>query len=606
MALGGTPALPVGKKDLMQTLFGFRLQINSTVLHAVILLALALPYCINLGKSSIWDANEAFYAETPREMIVTGDYLAPQFNFQSRAQKPPFTYYAILASYKLFGINELAVRLPGALAAIGVLLFSYATARSLFSSRAALICAAITATTPRIFILARRLPIDILLLFFLTGALFFLVRALQRNGRIHWAWAYLFTALGFLTKGPVAVAIPALALIAWMLWSRRLRIALYPFTGMAIFACVVLPWYMLVYSAHGWTYIAPFFLRDNWGRFATQAMGPSRGLFYYCSVYASDFFPWSLLMLAALCHLWRIRKIEQPVRSLSIGLPMIWCVLIFCFFSFSKSKQEYYIAPLYPAAAIVISGVLDKRASQYYSDKIGIPEADLEPSIPPGSPASVKPLPSSWWSWLYGIPAFFILIFSATMPYILSFLIPNISFLLHYAPPLILATGTGLLIRSILRREYIKCFYMLALSIWIIFMIGALFYIPALESGRPVKNFCRQIEMQWQAQDEAGFFRASLPSMIFYLHRPIFQENDFERMTIRFRSSKQVFCILTEKDYAFFANKDLNIYILDRHSSFTVRLRALLNMGSFSGDDLLLVSNRLPPQAGSPKGRSRT
>jgi 4-amino-4-deoxy-L-arabinose transferase-like glycosyltransferase len=573
-------------------------------MHAAILMALALPYCINLGKSSIWDANEAFYAETPREMIVTGDYLSPQFNFQPRVQKPPLAYYAILVSYKIFGVNEFAVRLPGALAAIGVLLFSYATARSLFNSRAAIICAAISATTARIFILARRLPIDILLVFFLTGALFFLVRAIQNNERIRWALVYLFAALGFLTKGPVALVIPAGAYIVWMLWSRRSRVSIYPFTGITFFACITLPWYLLVYRAHGWDYIAPFFLSDNLGRFAAQAMGPSRSPFYYFTVYATDFFPWSLLLLGALYQLWRTRKIEQPMRSLPFGLPVIWCVLIFCFFSFSKNKQEYYIAPMYPAAAIIISGILDKRVSRHFSGKSEIQEK-AEPSISPITQAAIKPLQSYWWTWLYGIPAFFLLILSALMPYILGIFIPDISFLLQYALPLMLIAGVGLLIRRIIRREYAKCFSMLALSIWVIFIIGALFYVPALESVRPVKSFCRQIEMQWRDRDEAGFFRASLPSMVFYLRRPIFQENDHEQMMLRFRSDKQVFCILREKDYAYFANKDPKIYILDRHSSFAVRMGALLNVGSFPGDDLLLVSNRFPSQTSSSEGSSR-
>ena len=143
--------------------------LRSPVAHAIILILISLPYSINLGKSSIWDANEAFYAETPREMLVSGDYLAPHFNFQPRAQKPPLTYWAVLLSYKLFGVSEFAVRLPSALAAIGVILFSYALARLLFGPRAALIAGIVIATTARVFILARRLPIDILLLFFLTG-----------------------------------------------------------------------------------------------------------------------------------------------------------------------------------------------------------------------------------------------------------------------------------------------------------------------------------------------------------------------------------------------------------------------------------------------------
>ena len=91
------------------------LKFDSIWIHALILLVISLPYFVNLGESSIWNTNEAFYAETPREMLVTGDYLAPMFNYEMRAQKPPLTYWAILLSYKLFGVNEFAVRFPGAL-----------------------------------------------------------------------------------------------------------------------------------------------------------------------------------------------------------------------------------------------------------------------------------------------------------------------------------------------------------------------------------------------------------------------------------------------------------------------------------------------------------
>jgi 4-amino-4-deoxy-L-arabinose transferase-like glycosyltransferase len=586
-------------------MLGFRLQNNSTVIHVVILIALALPYCINLGKSSIWDANEAFYAETPREMIATGDYLAPQFNFQPRINKPPLTYYAILVSYQLFGINEFAVRFPGALAAIGILLFSYAMARSLFNARAALMSAAICATTARIFILARRLPIDILLVFFLTGALFFLMRAIQKNERRRWAWVYLFIALGFLTKGPIAIVIPAGTLIVWMLWSRRSRVCIYPLTGSAIFACIALPWYALVYRAHGWTYIAAYFLSDNLGRYAGESMGPSRNIFYYFSVYTSDFFPWSLLSLAAMYQLWRTRKKERPLRSLSFGLPVIWCLLVFILFSLSKNKQEYYIAPLYPATAVVLSGILDKRVFKRASGETAIQDKG-KPTMSAEAPAVVEFVKPSWQAWTYGVLAGFILVLSALMPYILGALIPDISYTLQYAPSLILMAGMGLLIRNIIRREYTKCFSTLAVPIWAIFIIGALFYIPALESVRPVKSFCRQIELRWHDRDEAGFFRSSLPSMLFYLRRPIFQENSYKQMQIRFRSENQVFCILAEKDYAYFANQGLNIYILARHSRFGMRLGDLLNASYFPGDDLLLVSNRFPSKTSSSEGRSRS
>ena len=572
--------------------------------HAIVLLALALPYCIHLGTSSIWDANEAFYAETPREMLATGNYLSPQFNFEPRTQKPPFTYYVILISYKLFGVNEFAVRIPGALAAIGILLFSYATARRLFGPRAALMCAVISATSARVFILARRLPIDILLLFFLTGTLFFLVRAIQQKGRIHWAPVYLFAAFGFFTKGPIAAVIPAGAFLVWMLWRRQPRIPVYPLMGAAIFVCVLLPWYALAYRAHGWTYIAPFFLRDNFGRFAAEAMGPTRGFFYYVSVYASDFFPWSLLALAAFYRLWRIRKEAQPFRSLAFGLPLIWCLFVFFLFSFSKNKQEYYIAPLYPAAAVVLAGVLDRSASGRNSRSVRAERESPGSSLPGSATVRAPRQESSWWMWPYGFLAALLFMLSLFMPRILAIFMPRISLVLHFVPSLIFVAGSAWVLWSIVRRRIEQCFAALAVPLWTIFMIGVLFYIPALESFRPVKYFCRTLEAHLKADDEAGFFSTALPSMVYYLRRPIFQEYSHEQMVLRFQSDRRVFCILSEKDYDYFTNRGLKIYILDRHSRFAVRLATLLNEGYTPGEDLLLVTNRYLTQSSSSEDRS--
>jgi 4-amino-4-deoxy-L-arabinose transferase-like glycosyltransferase len=579
-------------------MFTRALRVNPVLIHAVILFAISLPYCIHLGKSSIWDANEAFYAETPREMLVSGDYLAPQFNFQPRAQKPPLTYWIILISYKLFGVSEFAVRLPSALAAIGALLFSYGIARLLFGPRAALYSAMITGTTARVFILARRLPIDSLLLFFLTAAMFFLIRAIQNRDRGSWVFFYICVSLGFLTKGPVALFIPAFTYVVWALLShgsgahrasgrivtvlRRLRDAR-PIVGITLFACIVLPWYVLMFALHGWTYIYPFFLRDNLGRLATESLGPSRNLYYYVSVFASDFFPWSLLLLPAIYLLWKHRKEEAFSDRFSFQFPLIWCLLTFVFFSLSKNKQEYYIAPMYPVAAALLAGIIDR---------IGV-KREMKSESSEHAP----------WLWTYGILAVLILFLSSVIPFALSSFMPGISPVLHYSPSIILIGGIGLLAWGMIRREQVWCFSALAASLWAIYIVCALLYLPALEAFRPVKGFCQRIEAQLSEEDEAGFYGTALPSMAYYLRRPIFEESSPEEMARRFQSGKRVFCILSRRDLDDFANeKNLKLYILDRHSRFAVRLNTLLNAGYFPGEELLLISNRPPSKAVS--GRS--
>jgi 4-amino-4-deoxy-L-arabinose transferase-like glycosyltransferase len=527
-------------------------------------------------------------------MLDSGDYFAPHFNFVPRAQKPPLTYWAVLLSYKLFGVSEFAVRVPSALAAMGVIIFCYGLGRRLFNPQAAIIASIIACTTARIFILARRLPIDILLLFFLTGTLFFLVRAIQINKRSAWAYAYLFASLGFLTKGPVALFIPGVSYLVWALWAHRFRLrAVYIFTGTAIFMIIALPWYALIYYKHGWTYIAPFFLRDNLGRFASESLGPSRGALYYLAVGLSDFFPWSILALCAVGILWISRKSMAPLKSLEFGLPLIWCVCTFLLFSLSKNKQEYYIAPLYPAAAIIISGILDRTIRKNAS------EADKTPLLNDASSISAikaNMAPGSekiWCFCAFGLLALLLLALALFAPYVFRSFMPNIHLVLHYLPSMVLLAGSMLLIGCLIRKRLRYSLGVLATALWMVYAISAWIYLPELEKYRPVKRFCQVIEIASPDGESAGYFRTALPSMTYYLQRPIFEEYDFERMRQRLQSQERVFCILTEKDYNYLAeNKDLEIHILESNPHFSIRFGSLLNSGYIPEEELLLISNR--------------
>jgi 4-amino-4-deoxy-L-arabinose transferase-like glycosyltransferase len=439
-------------------------------------------------------------------------------------------------------------------------------------------------------------------LLFLMRTMFFLVRAIQKKKASDWALAYLCVSFGFLVKGPIALAIPGGACLVWALWGRRIRWseAHIP-TGAAIFFAVMLPWHILVFLRHGWTYIAPF-LQDNLGRFAAETMGPSRGLFYYFSVGATDFFPWSILFLCALGMLWTYRKTEQPLKSLTFGLPLIWCMLTFILFSLSKNKQEYYIAPIYPVAAVILSGVLDKTLQKEISAA----------SSRPGTGSKIPDIKTTaggtsgifWWQWFYGMLAFLLFLLSLFTPFVFRLFMPNVRLVLHYAPSCVLIAGSIILGWSIIRRKLERCFQIPAVALWAVYMMCALIYLPALEQYRPVKRFCHLIERHVGKEDETGSFRIALPSMVFYLRRPIFDENSLAQMEQKFRSGKRVFCILAEKDYNYFvAKKDLKIFVLDRHSRFSIRLSSLLNAGHFPGEELLLISNRQCSTAKSAEDR---
>jgi 4-amino-4-deoxy-L-arabinose transferase-like glycosyltransferase len=565
------------------------------LLHAALLSALALPYCLHLGSSSLWDANESFYAETPREMLESGNYLAPTFNFQPRAQKPPLTYWAVLVSYKIFGVKEFSVRVPGAAAAIGVLLFVYGMGRILFSPAAGLMGAAICATTPRFFVLCRKLPIDALLLFWLTGTAYFLIRGITTRSRSSWLAAYIFAGLGFMTKGPIAVVIPAGAWVLWALWARRFSLrGTFLLPGAALFAAITLPWYAAIYATHGWTYIASFFLRDNLGRFAAESFGPSRGPFYYAPIFLADFFPWSLLSLAALWQVWRAKRKGTPLFSAETGFPFFWSGLVFLLFSLSKNKQEYYIAALYPLMAVLLGGVLERVL--------------LTRLLPDGEPANGRTGHESpgtqVWAWVLATAALVIFSISLVAVFALRAILADYPRVLHYSAPAILLIGTLVMAWTMIRLRLDRCILILTAALWGLFLLAPVVYLPALEPFRPVRDLCAVIRGQMHPGDTAGYFRATVPSMVFYLRKPIFEEFDADSMVRRFQSKERVFCIMSEQDENYFVgSRDQILYILDRRVRLVTRLRGLFDQSSWADQELVLVSNRPPAETAEPAGR---
>jgi 4-amino-4-deoxy-L-arabinose transferase-like glycosyltransferase len=541
----------------------------------LILLALALPYFINLDKSSLWDGNETFYAETPREMLLTGNYLAPMFNYEPRPQKPPLTYWLVLLGYKAVGIQELGVRLPVALAMVGTLLFTYGISRLLFSARAGLWSAAILATTLRLFVLARKLPIDVLLLFWLAGTAYFFVRSVEKKSLRDCLLAYLFAGFGFMTKGPVAWAIPGLSFLIWSLWARRFKFAsFHPWAGALILTAVVVPWYFLTYLHYGWTYIADFFMKDNLARFATEIRGPVRGPFFYFGVFMGDFFPWSLLSVAAGIYLWVERKSLRAQNSISFGFPLIWCGVTFVLFSVSKNKQEYYIAPLYPLAAALLAGIIEKTlgAGSALSDRMRI----------------------YWRISLIAVACVFVAL-GILSPFLLPAFLLEAPAVLNYAPAMLMLFMAAILLWQVSRRRLMTSMVAAAGTMWLVFVLAGAAYLPALEPLRPVKGICRMIQAEAAAGDEIGYYRAAVPSMVFYLRRPIFSISDPPTMRSKFEGANRVFCVLGDRDYRYFRdNCKVELYVLSRNKQLPTQLRLMLGKESPTGEgeELLIVSNQ--------------
>ena len=341
----------------------------------LLLVAAAVPYFLNLGATSIIDANEAFYAETPREMIESGNYISPTFNYEPRLNKPPLSYWVVAASYRVAGVSLGAARLPIALGAMVILATAFLLGRQAFSARAGWIAAITLAATPRLLMFSRRIIIDVYTAMFLGLTLLcFLMAEADPGKRRRWLAAmYVAVGLGILVKGPVAVAVPGLVFLVYLLSTRQLRSVgrmMLP-AGALIVAVIVVPYYAALYAQEGWDAIASFLFRENLARFAEGVGAPDRGPFFYLPVVFADlYFPWSLLLPAALTLVpWRIAARGPagapgspedgegtPRSRLLLGL---WIVVIVVFFSLSKGQQDLYVLPFVVAGAALVGGLVD-------------------------------------------------------------------------------------------------------------------------------------------------------------------------------------------------------------------------------------------------------
>ena len=562
------------------------MKISLTRIQWALITALAIaiaPYFLRLGTSALWDSNETFYAETPREMIEAADYVNPTFDYHSRLNKPPFSYWVVASSYKLFGISEAAERLPIVLGALAMIAITYGLGAAVFSSEAGLFAAIGLAASPRFLMFSRRIIIDVYLAMFMSLALllFLLAEKYPARRRLYLLLMYICIGLGVITKGPVALALPALVLLVYLTLYRRLRSLremMLP-AGLIVIAVLVLPWYVAIYVQHGWSHIQAFILNDNLSRYTQPFWGPRRNVFFFLRVLMGDFLPWSLFLIPLLWlgvqHLWSLRRNNVPngsgeaiqLKDRHSGLLAIWLVVIILFFSLSRSKEDLYILPVYPAAAALVGNFL----------------AGLNGNSRPSHRSAIR-----WTSLALGM-----MIAAATLAVWYLFGPRAQPYQLAGAAEMALAGTIGGLVAGVTAISNKTRWAVLATAIAVIAcnFIFVLKALPDLERYRPVRSLCEVIAAEAGPDALVGYYRAAYPSMVFYLRRPIFEYYLENEMVSTFWSNKEVFCVINERDYeAIKPQLPPETRVLASHPTFQVKLKSILNKGDLP--QMILISNK--------------
>jgi len=343
--------------------------ISKHLLNLALLAVLAgLLFFLALGSMGLTDRDEGRNAEAGREMLETGDWISPTFNYEPRFAKPALVYWLMSLSYKWFGVDEFSARLPSAIFGLALILLQYLFLSRFYGAVVGLFGALMLLLNIEIIGLSRMVLTDSVLIFLTTLSLFSFWLGFQGHDRERW-WRWVFyvgMGLATLAKGPVGCLVPfgtiALYLTATRQWTRFWHHGA-PLAGSLLFAAIALPWYVMMWTLHGTQYAASA-QANTVGRFLNPMEGHSFTIFFYVPVLLLGFFPWSGWLPFAWYEAyksWRTARrkgLYPPASTLNSSQELewfaaVWVVWVLIFFTLSSTRLPHYIGPLFPAAALL-------------------------------------------------------------------------------------------------------------------------------------------------------------------------------------------------------------------------------------------------------------
>jgi 4-amino-4-deoxy-L-arabinose transferase-like glycosyltransferase len=311
-----------------------------------------------LGSAPLANPDEGRYAEVPREMVASGDWVTPRLNGVPYFEKPPLVYWAVAMCEKVLGPSEWSLRLTPAAFALAGILMAYAAARKIYGRDAGVWSGVVLGTSLLYVALSRLLLLDMAVSVLLGATLFcFILGVGEAPGpRRRWLFygLYASAALATLTKGLMGFLLTGAVMFLWLIlfgqW-RRLRPLHLP-SGIALFLAIAVPWHVFAALRNpGWAHF--YFVYEQWQRYTEAGHARPGPFWYFIPVVLLGLFPWTGFLLCSFREVlaagWARRREHAEAWFFAT-----WAVFIFLFFSASKSKLIPYILPVFPPIAVLI------------------------------------------------------------------------------------------------------------------------------------------------------------------------------------------------------------------------------------------------------------
>jgi len=330
-------------------------------------LVLAIAWFATTQVRPMFDPDEGRYAEIPREMAVTGDWLTPRLDGLKYFEKPPLHYWATAAAYTVFGEHEWTSRLWTVGLAFACLPMVFGWTRRLYGRNAALAAIVVLCVSPYFEIVGHLNLLDAGFSFWLTGAIFAftLAQSSELGSRDERRWmllAWVAAALAILSKGIVVAVLAGTSLVVYSVIERDLRPwkRLHAAIGVPLFLLVGAPWFIAV-SVRNPDFAEFFFIHEHFARFLTTVHQRVEPWWFFLPPLLLGVFPWGLAAVRGSMSAWRETgpiPHFKPLRFL-----LIFSLFTLVFFSMSGSKLAPYIQPMFPPLAAIVGAYAAERAT---------------------------------------------------------------------------------------------------------------------------------------------------------------------------------------------------------------------------------------------------
>lgn len=338
-----------------------------------VFILLALLYFTAVRVDTM-DTDASQYAEMSREMMHSNNYLQLYDRGHDYLDKPPVLFWVNAASMKVFGVNNFGYKFPSILFALLALYAVYRLTKLLYNEETGRMAALILGSCQGMFLMTNDVRCDTILLSWVVTAIW-LIKEWEVSNKLH----YLLLgagciAFGMMTKGPIALMVPAFCFVSDWVLKRKWNYFFKPqyLLALLVIAVLLIPMSIGLYqqfdlhpekAVNGATHVSGlrfFFWEQSFGRITGEnAWSNGAGFDFLLSNMLWSFLPWIFLFMAALViNIVQLAKQGFRLRPNQEWISTGGFILSYCALGLSHYQLPHYIFVAFPLAAIMVAGLM--------------------------------------------------------------------------------------------------------------------------------------------------------------------------------------------------------------------------------------------------------